>query len=329
MSRVPAATIVIVARDRWSQAPAALDDLLARSDPSYPVVVVDGAAPTPVAGAFERAARTGRVRVSRRERFLASNEARNVGADGIRTEWIAFVENDTSLSTGWLDRLLSVGEEKDATAVYPAFLLGDDDPCVHGLGSELTVTGPAGSQRLRERQHRVGERWHDVAPGLVPVERLQPEPHALVLRRSFLEAMGGFDEQILSWFDHVDVALHLRRLAGTAWLVPDVTCTYHPPPPAALSDLATFALRWGRPWYRASLRHLCAVWGLDPEDPQWEAHERYRRSVRSSVPTRWPKLNGALGRASVPLEWAIERSWAKRRPADARLGESTSRPRDA
>src|SRR5437899_11816887 len=142
MAAAPTATVIVVSRDRWSLAPATLDLLLARTDPQYPVIVVDGRAPRPVAAAFDRLAASGRIHIARRGRYLASNEARNVGADGVRTEWVAFVENDAVLSDGWLDQLLGVGEARGAASVYPAYLeQGRNGPIVHGIGADLEVGG--------------------------------------------------------------------------------------------------------------------------------------------------------------------------------------------
>jgi GT2 family glycosyltransferase len=315
-ARAGSVSVVVVARDRWSQAPATLERLLGQLDAAVPVVVVDGAAPPSVRSAFDRLADTGRVRVVRRNRFLASNEARNLGADGLDTEWIAFVENDVTISDGWLDRLLQVGTERQAASVYPAYLDGPEGVTVHGLGAELTLTGPPGAQRLIEYQPHAGKRWSDVAADLVPVERIQSEPHIVLVRRSFVEEMGGFDEGLLSWFDHVDLALHHRRLGATAWLVPDVVSIYHAPPPVVRADIGTFVLRWSRSWFGASLEHLCAAWGLDPTDDGWGQHEWYRRTVRSGVPTRWSPLNRALSGLSVPYGRAVARRWARQAAAE-------------
>jgi hypothetical protein len=80
------------------------------------------------------------------------------------------------------------------------------------------------------------------------------------MRREMLERMGGLYENLLSWFDHTDLALHHQRLGASAWLVPDVTCIYEGPAPVALNDLPSFALRWGAEWFDRSLKHLCTVW---------------------------------------------------------------------
>jgi GT2 family glycosyltransferase len=322
------ATVIVVSRDRWSMAPATLDLLLARTDPRHPVVVVDGHAPRRVAAGFDRLAASGRIRVTRRPRVLASNEARNVGADGVRTEWIAFVENDTVLSDGWLDTLLDVAEARGAASAYPAYLQnGRRGPIVHGLGADLDVGGPQGARHLHEHQLHLGRPWQDVAGEVAPASRVQAEPHAIVIRREMVETMGGLDEGLMGWFEHTDLALHHRRLGAASWFVPDVTCLYLSPPPVAFTDLGSFLLRWGSDWFDRSLAHLCAVWGLDPQDSEWDMHARYRTHVRRSVLTRWPRVNDVIDRAVVPVEHLAVRRWDSQRESASPATPSSNPPR--
>lgn len=310
MSTDPTATVVVVSRDRWGLAPTTLELLLARTPPQHPVVVVDGNSPPRVASAFERAAASGRARVIRHGRFLASNEARNVGAETVRTEWIAFVENDTVPSDGWVDALIEVAEARGAASAYPAYVEpGPDGPTVHGLGADLEV----GDGFIREHGSDFGRRWSDLADALVPVERVQAEPHALVIRREMLDRMGGFDENLLSWFDHTDLALHHLRLGQSAWLVPGVVCEYRPPPPVTPRDLPIFALRWGTDWYERSLARLCSVWSLDPHDSEWEHHELYRRRTRRRAFGRYARVGAVVDRSSAPVDRWLARRWEARR----------------
>ncbi len=308
MAPEPAATVVVVSRDRWSLASETLGLLLARTDPRHPVVVVDGRAPRRLRVELDRYAASGRVRVARRNRFLGSNEARNIGADGATTEWVAFVENDAVLSDGWLEKLLALGESRNAASVFPAYLERQPDgPIVHGIGADLEVGERAGVRYLREHQHHLGRRWEDVAGEVQPVARVQSEPHALAIRREVLEEMGGLDEALLSWFDHTDLALHHRERGLASWFAPHVTCTYLAPPPVAFEDVPSFLLRWGRDWYERSLDHLCRVWRLDRHSAEWSHHATYRRTVRRGAMTRWPRVNAVIDRAVVPAEWLAER----------------------
>ena len=310
MTPEPTATVVVVCRDRWSLAPDTVHTLVARTDPRHRIVVVDARAPRSVGAAFDRLAAVGRVRVVRRARFLAGNEARNVGADGATTEWVVFVENDVVVSDGWLDALLAVGERTGAASVYPAFLEpGGPEPVVHGLGAELDIGGPDGRRFLRERQHHLGRPWSEVAAGVEPVARVQAEPHAVAVRREFFDEMRGVDEGLLGWFDHTDLALHHLRLGAESWLVPDATCLYRSPPPVAWSDLPAFSLRWGRDWFDRSLQHLCETWGLDPNDQEWESHARYRTAVRRRVFAPWARASAVVDHAVAPLDRVVAQRW--------------------
>jgi hypothetical protein len=235
---------------------------------------------------------------------------------------VAFVENDAVLGDGWLDHLLEVGEARHAASVYPAYLeSGPNGPIVHGIGADLEVGGPPGSRYLHEHQPHLGRPWHEVSKEVASVERVQSEPHALVIRREVLEQIGGLDEA-LSWFDHTDLALHHQRLGAASWFVPEVTCLYLAPPPVALQDLPSFLLRWSGDWYERSLDHLCEVWGLDRECSNWNQHARYRTQIRRGVLkqwSRWPRVNAAIDRATVPVE-ALVVGWNDR----ARRSESSA-----
>ena len=314
VTREPTATVVVVCRDRWSLAPETLHTLVARTDPRHRIVVVDARAPRAVGAAFDRLASVDRVCVVRRERFLAGNEARNVGADGATTDWVAFVENDVVLSDGWLDALLAVGERTGAASVYPAFLEpADPEPVVHGLGAELEIGGPDGHRVVRERQHCLRRRWSEVAATVEPVPRIQAEPHVIAVRRAFLDELGGFDEALLGWFDHTDLALHHLRAGAESWLAPDATCLYRSPPPVSWSDLPAFSLRWGRDWFDRSLRHLCTKWGLDASDHEWESHARYRTGVRRRVFARSSRVSAVVDHAVAPLDHVVAQRWDARR----------------
>lgn len=303
---MPDATVIVVARDRWTATPERVRHLIDTTG-THPVVVVAAGARPPVVRELVQLQRDdarGRVEVVPSDGFLPGNAARSIGASRATGEWLAFVENDVVMSDGWLDALLRAGVATGADVVFPAYLVpGPDGPVVHGLGCEIEVGGPPGAQWLRETQHQIGRRWDDVEAEVGETERVQSEPHCFVMRRSLHDDLGGLDPGLLGWFDHTDLGLHLRARGARSLLVPRATSLYDPPP-LALNDLPRFAKRWGVAWYQASLRHLCTTWGLDPCDGEWDGHASYRAAVRRSVPTPWPRVNGLLARVSAPLEGA-------------------------
>jgi len=192
---------------------------------------------------------------------------------------------------------------------------------VHGLGCDLELSGPEGAQVIRERGFGWRRHWDDIAGELEPVPRLQGEPHAWVVRREVLERMGGFDEQLLGWFDHVDFALQHRALGLTAWFVPTATCIYVPPPPLAARDVRTFALRWSADWLIRSRDRICASWGFDPQGPRWSHSNDYRVRTLSSLLTGRPRIDTAILRAVAPAQRYNARRWDRlRRNEEAVVG---------
>ena len=90
------------------------------------------------------------------------------------------------------DELLEFARNFGATIFHPAGTcrMGSDPLAVvdqrlrvHGLGSDLEVSGPDGARLLRERQHEGARPWLEIAGTLEPVARVQAEPHAIVMRR--------------------------------------------------------------------------------------------------------------------------------------------------
>lgn len=303
--RSPVATVVVVARDRWSGTPPLVQQLLGATESSHPVVVVASGVPARVRRDLDTVTVVDRVTTVEHLDFLPGNTARNLGAGAApaSTDWFAFVENDVVLDAGWLDTLLDRAIAAGADLVYPAYLQDTPSgPKVHGLGADVELVGAPGARRVREVQHDLGRPWVEVAPTAREAERTQPEPHCFVMRREFYDDLGGLDAHLLGWFDHVDLGLHVLDRGARSLVVPAVTCTYVPPPPLASVDYRSFVTRWGRPWYEASRRRICDTWGLDPDSPGWAAHAHYRHAVRASVPTPWRGVNRTLARVTAPLE---------------------------
>lgn len=319
MASTPAATVIVNSRDRWTHAPETLELLVERTHARHRIVVEDGAAPPQVATAFDRiaAASDGRVRISRHDRYLGSNEARLAGMAYVDTDWVAFVENDCVLDEGWLDTLIAVAERHDAASAFPLYLeRSADGPVVHGTGADLEVSGPPGRQRIRQHAPYMQRPLAEVAeiPGaLVAGPRIQAEPHTVVIRRAVLDEMGGPDPELLGWFEHVDLALHHLRLGVESWFVPEVHCLYLPAERLERGEVSTFLLRWGRPWFDHSLARMCEAWGLDPDDEMWPKHGRYRTEVRRSVMTGDRRIDRVLDRAVLPVEWVLNRKWSDQR----------------
>jgi GT2 family glycosyltransferase len=312
MSESPRATVIVTSRDRWRQAPATLSTLLDRTDDRHRVIVVDGGAPRSVSRAFGRVAATGRIDVIRRQRFLATNEARRIALDtGVSDEWIAFVENDSTPSDGWLDTLIDVARDTGAATTFPVYVWQHEGRlAIHGAGVDLELVDHPDGRRIVDGTEHWNEPWPESA-GLIRDEPTpQAEPHCLVIRRDVLERMDGPDPELRGWFEHVDLALHHLDLGVECRRVTGVTCLYEPAVRLDPRELSTFLHRWGSDWYEASKRHLVRRWDLDPDDPKWDQHATYLRDVRREqmFPGRH-RTNHAIERVLAPIEHLNTRRW--------------------
>jgi N-acetylglucosaminyl-diphospho-decaprenol L-rhamnosyltransferase len=151
---------------------------------------------------------------------LGFGGAVNLGTQVSRGEWILILNPDVRPVDGALRALL------DAVS---------DDPACDGLAPRLI--GEDGSSQWKWQLRRLPRAsqllchaiWIDPVHGPErepPAASLieQPAAAALMLRRSALEAVGGFDPRFLpAWFEDVDLAVRLRAAERTLEYLPAVT----------------------------------------------------------------------------------------------------------
>jgi mycofactocin system glycosyltransferase len=183
--------IVIPARDR--------DELLAQClggiGPARETVVVDDGSRDP--GAIASVAGNGAAVVVRHQRTAGPAQARNAGAAATSAPLIAFVDSDVRPDPDWLAGLIGHFADPRVAAVAPRVKVPTGNGAVSAyeavrapldLGTEPGLAGPG--RRL----------------GFVPAA-------ALVLRRSALDAIGGFDAGLTVGED-VDL---VWRLSAANW----------------------------------------------------------------------------------------------------------------
>ncbi len=274
----PAATIVVVPRERFSVARESLDCLYAHTREPFALVYVDTCSPPALARDLRARATARGFELLRSDAFLTPNRARNLGAAGARTPYVVFVDNDVLVTPGWLDALIGCAETTGAALVGPLCLertAGSDR--IHQAGGTLSIVEEHGRRVLRERHHHAGA--HVAA--LPPLER-RPcdvvEFHTMLIRRDVLLRLGPLDER-LTTREHVDLCLAARAAGDRVWFEPTAVITYVAPPPFAWSDVAYFRRRWSRRTALASLRHFGAKWGIAVERRHRVFLARHRRRL--------------------------------------------------
>lgn len=290
----PDVTIVIVPRERFSEARPALESIFLHTTIPYDLVYVDAGSPEPLKRYLENKAAERNFRLLRVDRYLPGNEARNLALPHIKTKYAVFVDNDVLVSPFWLEPLIACAEETGTWAVAPLYCEGDpQEQLIHTAGADVEIVEQDGRRVYRE-QHRF---WHRRRPEVAGSLRRGPsdlvELHCVLLSATAIARLNGFDPELLSFFDCADISLCVRNAGGAIFCEPASIVTYRPPRSFEASDIGLFLLRWSNRWLTPSLRHFCAKHGLDPADPKMREHIDYQQAQRARL-IRHPR--GAIKR---------------------------------
>ena len=307
----PRVTLAVVPRERFSCIPRSLQSVYDHTRPPFQLVYVDGGSPRRLRRYLDRQAGKHGFRLIRTSRYLSPNEARNLALREATTEYVVFLDNDVSVTPGWLDKLVACADETGAAVVGPLTCIGrPEHEVIHLAGGDVQILEEPENgrviRRVRERMYLPNRKVGDVRAGLRRQECRLAEFHCMLVRRSIFDAVGEFDEGMLSTREHLDFCLLVRQAGGAIYFEPDSVVTYVPGPPFAWSDLGFYMLRWSDDWERRSLQHFSEKWALTQDE---FFHSRFARlgwrRHNSLIAPAARKLT--LGRGSRKLEGVLKR----------------------
>jgi GT2 family glycosyltransferase len=293
---MPKVTIVVVPRERFSYTERSLESIYANTQPPFSLVYVDGGSPPRIRDYLERAAREKGFRLIRREHYLSPNQARNLGADGVDSDYVVFVDNDVVVEPGWLEKLVVCVEETGAWIAGPIYCIGDPaQQVVHMAGGDARIVEEGGKRVFREKHLFSGRRLAELPADFRRRETELAEFHCMLVRSDVLKRLGPLDEGLLCSREHIDLCLLVRAAGGRIFVEPESVISYVPPPPFAASDIPFYLLRWSDRWGFATMRHFHRKWRLD--DPDHALIERWIRTHRRVLFERARKAGtGVFGR---------------------------------
>ncbi|RCW40965.1 mycofactocin system glycosyltransferase [Halopolyspora algeriensis] len=191
----------------------------------------------------------------RHEKPLGPAAARNAGWQRVRTELIAFVDSDVVPETGWLDAILPLFSDPEVAAVAPRIR-----------------SRPGDAPLERYEQDRSALDLGSRPAPVRPMSRVSYVPGAaLVVRRSALAELGGFDTR-LRFGEDVDLVWRLAASGHTVRYAPE-SVVWHDPR-AGLLEWMRQRFEYGTSAASLSARHpglLCCAkvsrwsalsWGL-------------------------------------------------------------------
>ncbi|MEW6336177.1 MAG: glycosyltransferase family 2 protein [Acidobacteriota bacterium] len=152
------------------------------------------------------------VRLLRHERNLGFPAAYNDAVVQCRTEWVAFLNNDTRVPRDWVSRMLAGSRQRPGASFVASRIVNWDGTRVDFDGADTFFTGHA-------MQRDIGAETAGRTSASRPL--LFGCAGALFARRdSFLDC-GGFDPDYFSFFEDVDLGWRAAVLGHETWLATD------------------------------------------------------------------------------------------------------------
>jgi len=256
-------TIVVVPRERLSFAERCISSIFDNTSVPFNLIYVSGGVPKQVRDYLEKESSRKRFRFLIEENYLSPNQARNLSLPHISTKYAVFLDNDTLVTKGWLERLLKCAEETDASIVGPLYLIGEfERAIIHMAGGRLHNEEVGGKRVLVDEQYLFDTPIPEARTRLRRRICDYVEFHCMLVRTDVFDRVGLMDEKLPCLHEERDFCLTVSGAGGGIYMEPKSVVTYVPPPPCESWDLPYFMLRWSDAWIYSSVRHFNQKWGL-------------------------------------------------------------------
>jgi hypothetical protein len=276
----PRVTLLMTVRERYGLTLHSIRNVLEHTPIPHRFVFAHGDLPAWLDDGLAALEREGRIE---RRRFPGEpwpQQLRKALAPELDTEYVAYIDNDITVSPGWIERLLECADATGAGAVGPVYLWGDgvNAPKVHMAGGRLRETRVEGGRVLEEEhQHLDADpKGLDLRRG--PCDSL--EFHCMVVP-SAIARDALFDDSIVCVHEHIDVSLTLRERGKPVFLEPSAQVTYLAYVTPNLEDVAMLRHRWDLAAMESSIAAFAAKWGVPNDDRSFAGVRDYVRDLRT------------------------------------------------
>jgi GT2 family glycosyltransferase/glycosyltransferase involved in cell wall biosynthesis/SAM-dependent methyltransferase len=212
----PIVSVVIPVYGHWEYTRRCLESIeLALPSTPFEVIVVDDAS---VDDSADRIAGCAGVRLVRNPRNLGFVSSCNRGAAQARGELIMFLNNDTEVRPGWLDKLVEIVEDRDDVGLVGSKLVYPDGR-LQECGGIIWADGTGWNYG---RNELANEPWFQTVR-----EVDYCSGAALLIRRDLFERVGGFDQRYApAYYEDTDLAFAVRA-AGYRTVVQPASVVVH------------------------------------------------------------------------------------------------------
>ena len=194
-----------------------LDSVFETDYPNFEVLFVDNASTD---GSFEfvrgKYSVKKNLRMIRNEKNVGFAEGNNVGMKSAKGEFIALLNSDTRVVSGWLQELAKVIQFPQAGAVQSKLLLMDSPDLLDCAGGLLDYYG----YHLERGRGEKSSKYNKTA------EIFYAKGAGVLFKREVLEKIGLFDRDIFMYFDETDLCWRIRLKGYKVFFAP-ASIVYH------------------------------------------------------------------------------------------------------
>jgi len=291
----PRVTIIVAPRERFEQAEMSLASCFETTDTSFEMIYVDGGSPRRIAAVLKHEVERRGHTYIRRDGYLTPNDARNMALPHVRTDYIAFIDNDVVFQPGWLDALINCADETGAGLVTPTILVGPaarmPDLSIHHAGGILEIETEEAGKTLYRRHGYEHQPYLATKGDLKRHETGCTEFHVVLARKAMIDEIGPFDPNLVGFTDEIDMALAARAKGWKIFYEPDSVVAYAVGKKLTWRDRPYFCVRWSHGRVMRAERYFYDKWGLTHDFARQENFLRDHR--RHAFPfKRLQKLAG-------------------------------------
>lgn len=311
-------TIAMIPRDTFALSGQVLDRLIETTPTGVRIIVMDTGASQDARQYMEQRCRENGLTLMRSKDIATPNQTRNKAIELIDTKYVAFVDNDTLVTEGWLEPLINCAEETDAWVVGPVICERlPEATFLHGYDGELELRETSdGARFYHDLHYNAHVRLDDVRHKLERTETRVAELHAQLVAMEAFDKLGPYDDNIVNMYEYGEFQLRIHECGEKIMLEPGSIVTYVPPGEIPRADREFFEVRWCEAWTDLTETSLAAKYGLTPRHPDAKPVHNFVRRQRMLGKNWLRKPRKVFGNKAVrwlerkvlvPIDTAINR----------------------
>lgn len=213
MYSLPLISIIIITWNSKRYLSTCLEHLLAQSLQDFEVIIIDNGSDDGALDDLQERYPSLELQVHKLKENVGFAVANNIGARLARGRWLALLNTDAFPAPDWLSSLIAATEKRPGFSSFSSRQISADN--IHfldGAGDVYHVSGFAWKRHLGYPSESYGGESGEVFSSCAAA--------AMYSREAFLE-VGGFDEDLFSYYEDVDLGFRLRLTGHPAFYVAD------------------------------------------------------------------------------------------------------------